>query len=186
MTDKKILLVEHDPAIVRAVAQTLAEQGYRTVEVCSGHEAVASILEERPDMIVLDLDLPDPDGYEVVRAIRDRSEVPIIVLSARGEEAHRLLAFRLGVDDYITKPFSPLELCLRVRAVLRRASGLNRDEASLLPGVDFGDVAIDRLAREVRVRGRPVHLTAREFDLLWLLASRPSQVLARDRLAREL
>ncbi len=123
--------------------------------------------------------LPGTDGLELCRWIRDRSRVPVIMLTARGDEADRIVGLELGADDYVTKPFSPRELAARVRAVLRRAEPVDGARAERL---EFGEVTLDAGTRDVTRRGEPVSLTAREFDLVWFLASNPRRVFSRDQL----
>ncbi len=131
-----------------------------------------------PNLVVLDVMLPGTDGLSLCRWIRDRSQLPVILLTARGEEADRIVGLELGADDYVTKPFSPRELSARVRTVLRRAQHEVPKAATLV----FGDVELDGASREVRKAGTSVALTAREFDLLWFLASHPRHVFSRDQL----
>ncbi len=133
---------------------------------------------EAPDLVVLDVMLPGSDGLELCRWIRSRSELPVIMLTARGEEADRIVGLELGADDYVTKPFSPRELAARVRTVLRRTTA--RDAAP--ERVAFGDLELDAATREVRKDGVELRLTAREFDLLWFLASHPRRVFGRDQI----
>jgi DNA-binding response OmpR family regulator len=130
------------------------------------------------DLVVLDLMLPGTDGLELCRWIRGRSELPVIMLTARGEEADRIVGLELGADDYVTKPFSPRELTARVRTVLRRVAPADRTGEQL----SFGDVELDSGTRDVRKGGADVRLTAKEFDLLWFLASHPRRVFGRDQL----
>jgi two-component system response regulator ResD len=134
---------------------------------------------ELPSLVVLDLMLPGTDGLSLCRWIRDRSQLPVIMLTARGEEADRIVGLELGADDYVTKPFSPRELVARVRTVLRRGTAASEQPHQRLR---FGDIDIDAAAREVRKKGRTLKLTAREFDLLLFLARHPRRVLSRDQL----
>ena len=152
--------------------------GHHTLEAADGHRARGVIEERDVDLVVLDLMLPGTDGLELCRWIRGRSELPVIMLTARGEEADRIVGLELGADDYVTKPFSPRELAARVRSVLRRAGPAGAVVATLR----FGDVELERETRDVRKAGSPVRLTAKEFDLLWFLASHPRRVFSRDEL----
>ena len=152
--------------------------GYHTLEAADGHRARGVIEERDVDLVVLDLMLPGIDGLELCRWIRGRSELPVIMLTARGEEADRIVGLELGADDYVTKPFSPRELAARVRSVLRRAGPAGAAVATLR----FGEVELERETREVRKAGSRVRLTAKEFDLLWFLASHPRRVFSRDEL----
>ena len=173
------VLVVDDEAIVRdVVVRYLERDGYRTLEAADGDEAVRLLAEESPALVVLDVMLPGRDGLDVCRWIRARSDLPIIMLTARGEEADRIVGLELGADDYVTKPFSPRELAVRVRNLLRRATTAPVLGASM----QFGDVELDAEAREVRKGGKPLRLTLKEFDLLWFLASHPRRVFSRDQL----
>jgi DNA-binding response OmpR family regulator len=161
------------------VVQYLRREGYATLEAGDGDAARELLEREWPNLVVLDLMLPGTDGLALCRWIRGRSQLPVIMLTARGEEADRIVGLELGADDYVTKPFSPRELVARVRSVLRRSAAADErpDER-----VRFGDIEIDAAAREVRKRGNTLNLTAREFELLWFLASHPRRVFSRDQL----
>jgi DNA-binding response OmpR family regulator len=174
-----VLLVDDEPIVRDVVARYLRRDGFDTVEAGTGEEARGLIERgEPPSLVVLDVMLPGLDGLELCRWIRATSTVPVILLTARGEEADRIVGLELGADDYVTKPFSPRELAVRVRNVLRRtlAEPMPSGEAR------FGSVAVDGAAREVRRDGARVKLTAREFDLLWFLVSHPRRVFSRDQL----
>ena len=173
-----ILVVDDEPIVREVVVSYLRREGYRTLEAGDGELAKTLVERERPDLFVLDLMLPGTDGLSVCRWIRTRGSLPVIMLTARGEEADRIVGLELGADDYVTKPFSPRELAARVRTVLRRASPA-QDAAELLT---FEDLEIDAGAREVRQAGELLRLTAKEFDLLWFLASHPRRVFSRDQL----
>jgi DNA-binding response OmpR family regulator len=173
-----VLVVDDEPIVRDVVVRYLAREGHRTLEAGDGEGARESIEESDPDLVVLDVMLPGTDGLELCRWIRSRSELPVIMLTARGEEADRIVGLELGADDYVTKPFSPRELAARVRSVLRRAAGSDAPTERL----SFGDVDLERATREVRKEGREVRLTAKEFDLLWFLASHPRRVFSRDQL----
>jgi DNA-binding response OmpR family regulator len=173
------VLVVDDEAIVRdVVVRYLQRDGYRTLEAADGDEALRLLDDDPPALVVLDVMLPRTDGLEVCRRIRARSDLPIIMLTARGEEADRIVGLELGADDYVTKPFSPRELAVRVRNLLKRAAAA----PVLGPSVRFGDVELDADAREVRKAGVPLRLTLKEFDLLWFLASHPRRVFSREQL----
>jgi DNA-binding response OmpR family regulator len=174
-----ILIVDDEPIVRDVVARYLERDGFRTVTVGDGEEARALIEAETPGLVVLDVMLPGMDGLALCRWIRSRGDMPVILLTARGEEADRIVGLELGADDYVTKPFSPRELAARVRAVLRRTGPRVGDTPELL---SFGDVTLEAATREVRRGGEPVRLTAREFDVLWFLASHPRQVFSRDQL----
>ena len=174
-----VLVVDDEPTIRDVVVQYLQREGYATLEAGDGDAARALLQREWPSLVVLDLMLPGMDGLALCRWIRASSELPVILLTARVDEADRIVGLELGADDYVTKPFSPRELVARVRTVLRRSA-----EASERPEgrVRVGDIVIDAAAREVRKRGRALKLTAREFDLLLFLARHPRRVFSRDQL----
>ena len=173
-----VLVVDDEPIVRDVVVRYLEREGYATLEAGDGNDARRLVEREAPDLVVLDVMLPGADGLELCRWIRSRSELPVIMLTARGEEADRIVGLELGADDYVTKPFSPRELAARVRTVLRRsrAGSLSTERLS------FGDVELDAHTREVRKGGSEVRLTAKEFDLLWFLASHPRRVFGRDQL----
>jgi DNA-binding response OmpR family regulator len=173
-----VLVVDDEPIVREVVCSYLEREGYRTLEAADGDRARELVEAEALTLVVLDLMLPGTDGLELCRWIRNRSELPVIMLTARTEEADRIVGLELGADDYVTKPFSPRELVARVRSVLRRT-------APQLVGPErlaFDGLTIEAPTREVRKNGREVRLTAREFDLLWFLARHPRQVFSRDHL----
>jgi DNA-binding response OmpR family regulator len=173
-----VLVVDDEPIVREVVCTYLAREGYRTLEAGDGDRARELLEAETPTLVVLDLMLPGTDGLELCRWIRNRSQLPVIMLTARGEEADRIVGLELGADDYVTKPFSPRELVARVRTVLRRtAPQLVKPER-----LSFDGLTIDAAAREVRKHGSELRLTAKEFDLLWFLARHPRQVFSRDHL----
>jgi DNA-binding response OmpR family regulator len=174
-----VLVVDDEPTIREVVVQYLRRDGYATLEAGDGNVAREMMERELPSLVVLDLMLPGTDGLSLCRWIRDRSQLPVIMLTARGEEADRIVGLELGADDYVTKPFSPRELVARVRTVLRRGTAASEQPHQRLR---FGDIDIDAAAREVRKKGRTLKLTAREFDLLLFLARHPRRVLSRDQL----
>jgi DNA-binding response OmpR family regulator len=173
-----VLVVEDESVVREVVVKYLRREGYRTLEAGDGDTACEVIEREHPDLVVLDLMLPGTDGLGVCRWIRSRSEVPVIMLTARGEEADRIVGLELGADDYVTKPFSPRELAARVKTVLRRARQPDVRDARLA----FDGLEIDASTREVLKDGRSLRLTAKEFDLLWFLASNPRHVFSRHQL----
>jgi two-component system, OmpR family, response regulator ResD len=179
-TRGSILVVDDEPTIAEVVARYLDRAGYETSTAEDGPSAVASATANRPDLVVLDIRLPGLDGLEVMRRLHEHADerVPVILLTAKGEESDRLVGLGRGADDYVVKPFSPLELVARVDAVLRRTEAR--------PGAHepmrFDGLEIDPRARRVFVTGREVDLTAREFDLLQFLAGHPDQVFSRDQL----
>jgi DNA-binding response OmpR family regulator len=175
---KTILVVDDEPIVREVVVRYLQRDGYMTLEAGDGDLARTMLERSSPDLVVLDVMLPGTDGLELCRWIRSNSELPVILLTARGEEADRIVGLELGADDYVTKPFSPRELSARVRTVLRRTQPREHEDERLT----FGDVEVDAATRDVRKAGRPVQLTAREFDLLWFLAKNPRRVFSRDQL----
>ncbi|WP_217924573.1 response regulator transcription factor [Miltoncostaea oceani] len=172
-----VLVVDDEPIVREVVATYLRRDGYRAVETGDGLSARRLIERIDPELVVLDVMLPGMDGLELCRWIRARSSTPVIMLTARGEEADRLVGLDIGADDYVTKPFSPRELVARVRTVLRRAPGARTDRR-----IVTGPLAIDAGTREVLRDGAPLRLTATEFDLLWFLASHPRLVFSREQL----
>lgn len=172
-----VLVVDDEPIVREVVCRYLRREGFDTREAEDGPQALDAVERFAPSLVVLDVMLPGLDGFDVCRHIRAASDVPVILLTARAEEADRIVGLELGADDYIPKPFSPRELTARVRAVLRRA----RQTSGERP-VRHGALVIDAATREVTLGGADVLLTAREFDLLWFLASHPRQVFSRDHL----
>jgi DNA-binding response OmpR family regulator len=172
-----ILLVEDESDIASVVRAYLERDGFRVVWAARGTEGLQALEQHDVRLAILDLRLPDTDGFDLCRAIRSTSSLPVVMLTARDEEVDRITGLELGADDYVTKPFSPRELVARVRAVLRRAEP-ESDEDRLLAG----DVVLDRRSRVAEVAGSEVELTVREFDLLWHLAERPGVVLTRERI----
>lgn len=173
-----ILVVDDEPKIVRLAQDYLERSQYRVLSAAEGRSALALARQERPDLVVLDLTLPGLDGLDVCRTLRQESDVPIIMLTARAEETDRLIGLELGADDYITKPFSPRELVARVRAVLRRTKGGVRQ-----PGlVRVADLEIDLNGHAVKRAGETLQLSRTEFNLLATLAQNPGQAFSRAQL----
>lgn len=182
MTSDMILVVEDEPKIARQARDYLVKSGFRVLIAADGRVALDMARQERPNLVVLDLNLPGVDGLDVCRTLRRTSDVPIIMLTARVEIEDRLIGLELGADDYITKPFSPRELVARVRALLRRAHGdiVNSDIIRL------GELEIDVKGRQVVRGGKRVSLTRTEFNLLLVFAGHPGQVFSRELLLRRL
>lgn len=176
----QILIVEDEDAIAHPLQEGLRREGYTVTRVATGAAALAA---DEPDVVLLDLRLPDMDGYDVCRAIRARSDVPIIMVTARGEESDRVIGLELGADDYIVKPFGVRELIARIRAVTRR-SGPGRQEADAEP-IRIGGLEIDLRARRVTVDGAEAALTVKEFELLAALAADPGAVVTRKQLLEQ-
>jgi len=173
-----ILVVDDEPNIADLVELYLRRDGFRVVKVATGEDAVAAVTTHRPRLVVLDVGLPDIDGLEVCRRLRQNSSIPVIFLTARDTEIDRVLGLELGADDYVTKPFSTPELVARVKAVLRRAEGT----APAVELLQVGRVTIDVGRREVRVDEEPIPFTGKEFDLLKFLAERPGLALSRQQI----
>ena len=173
----RVLVVEDELKSARLVRDYLTEAGFDVTMASTGPAAVAAARSDRPDLVVLDLGLPGMDGYDVTRAIRVRSAIPIIMLTARSEETDRIIGLELGADDYVVKPFSPRELVARVKAVLRRAGGQVATEV-----IRVQDLAISIPHRSVERDGSRVELTSSEFELLRVLASHPGRVFTRGQL----
>ena len=180
---KRILLIEDNADLAFGLRNSLEIASY---EVLVANDGPAGLREARtisPDLIILDLMLPGMDGYRVLRALREAgSQVPVLILTARGEEADKVMGFRLGADDYVTKPFGVLELVARVEAVMRRAGSPQKEAAA--DSARFGEIEIQPVARLVRRNGRPVELSPKEFDLLLALVQRPGQVVSRAELLK--
>jgi DNA-binding response OmpR family regulator len=172
-----VLVVEDEESIASLVRAYLERGGYRVVWVGTGAEALTALEREPVQLVVLDIGLPDRDGFDVCRQMRTRSSVPIIMLTARDEEPDRVAGLEVGADDYVAKPFSPRELVARVKAVLRRTEPHARDDSLVL-----GDVVLRRSAREVTVDGTPVELRTQEFHLLAYLIENRGLVVSRDQL----
>jgi DNA-binding response OmpR family regulator len=170
-----ILLVEDEPSVGELVRGYLTRDGYRVIWVRSGEEGLAELDRHPVRMLILDIGLPGKDGFDVCREVRARSNVPILMLTARDEEADRVVGLEVGADDYLTKPFSPRELIARMKAIFRRTEPQERHERLAL-----GDVMLDRESHDVTVGGRPVDLTAKEFDLLAFFLANPGVVVSRD------
>lgn len=196
VTVPTVLVVDDEPSLRQTLEYTLRREGFAVATAADGHEALAIARRRRPDLIVLDIMLPCVDGLQVCRTLRAESTVPILLLSARGEEIDRVLGLELGADDYLTKPFAMRELVARVRAMLRRAQMVASSESAggetepdgahpHGPSYELGDLAIDVPRRQVSLSGRPVSLTPKEFDLLAYLAKHAGIVLSRAALLRE-
>lgn len=173
-----ILIVDDEPSIVNLARLYLEQEGFRVETAGSGKDALAKVASARPALVVLDIMLPEMDGFEVCRRIRQQSEVPILMLTARGDDTDKIVGLELGADDYMTKPFNPRELAARVKAVLRRYEAGQRPGNSL----EAGDLRLDPARREVRVAGRPVSLRTKEFDLLAAFLRNRTIVLSREQL----
>ncbi|MDJ0852046.1 MAG: response regulator [Myxococcota bacterium] len=179
-----ILVIDDEPDLLELVRVNLDQAGYRVETAADGREAMASLRRDRPDLVVLDLMLPDVSGTDLCRQLRSSSEfsdLPIIMLTAKADEVDRVVGFELGADDYVTKPFSPRELTLRVNAVLRRKTAASAPGAQL----EHGTLRLDPDRHRCFVDGAEIDLTAKEFDLLRTLMSRPGRVMTRDALLEQ-
>ncbi|MFE3033958.1 response regulator transcription factor [Streptomyces canus] len=179
-TRPRVLVVDDDPTVAEVVSGYLDRAGYLVDRAADGPEALARAAEHRPDLVVLDLMLPGMDGLEVCRRMRGRGPVPVIMLTARGDEDDRILGLEVGADDYVTKPFSPRELVLRVESVLRRSRPAQQSEALRAAGL-----SLDPQARRAVKNGTELALTIREFDLLAFFLRHPGRVFGREDLMRE-
>jgi DNA-binding response OmpR family regulator len=173
-----ILVVDDEPIVRDVIVRYLTRDGFRTLEAGDGEDARRLIETGNPSLVVLDVMLPGIDGLELCRWIRGRGDLPVIMLTARGEETDRIVGLELGADDYVTKPFSPRELATRVKTVLRRA----QQPVAAAERLEFGDIVLDAASHEATKRGETVALTAKEFDLLWFLVSHPRRAFSRDHL----
>jgi len=183
MSAKTILVVEDEASIAEVVSLYLKRAGYNVLIALDGRQAVNSFESQKPDFVILDLMLPEVDGLSLTRWLRDRSEVPIIMLTARREEIDRITGLEMGADDYVIKPFSPQELVSRVRAVMRRLGrDVEREAVENERALSFDDLSVDPRSRVVTVRSSPIELTAKEFEMLYLLARHPKQVFTREQL----
>ena len=179
MSNERILVVDDEANIVDLVTLYLEREGFRVDSAFDGATALEMIRDDEPSLVVLDIMLPEMDGFEVCRQVRATSEVPIIMLTARDEDIDKIVGLELGADDYLTKPFNPRELVARVKAILRR---LERSERSDDQPLHIGDVTIDPARREVHIGDEEVTLRTKEFDLLMTFAEHPGIVLTREQL----
>ena len=178
MRGQKILVVDDDAKIVKIVQHCLIKEGFQVVAAADGEAALKAARLEDPALAIVDLMLPKINGLDVCRELLTEQKIPVIILSAKGDELDRIVGFRLGVDDYISKPFSPTELVLRVQAVLRRSSGRSQDEQVIA----YDGLRLDASKRLLSLENREIELTSKEFDLLWLFASNPTTVFTRMQL----
>jgi DNA-binding response OmpR family regulator len=183
MARARILVVDDDLAVSRLLERVLSDEGYDVDSVGDGESALASIARKAPDVVLLDIMLGTVDGFDVLAELRRSSDVPVIMLTARGQESDRILGLRVGADDYLVKPFSNGELVARIQSLLRRARVSARQEVPA--HLDFEGLAIDLSSREVSIDGELVAMTAKEFDLLAFLAASPRQVFSREQLLNQ-
>lgn len=180
---KKVLLVDDEKTLVKALKFNLEKEGFLVEEAYNGEEALEKAFEMKPDIIILDLMLPGLDGFEVCREIRKKEEIPIIMLTAKGEDIDKVLGLELGADDYMTKPFNPRELVARMKAILRRSAAR---EEGLRKRIQIGELQIDLLQHRVIKGESDVDLTAKEFALLSFLASNAGRVYSREQLLEQI
>src|SRR5256712_10313162 len=179
----RVLVVEDEPDVAELIRYNLVKEGWEVITAGSGADALKRVRDARPDVVLLDIMVPQLNGWEVCRRLKedpDTRAIPVIMVTGRVEEGDKVLGFELGADDYVTKPFSPRELIARIRAVARRRVVVEEDPKRLL--VKAGELEIDRYRFEVRMKGRPVELTPKEFELLAVLAGTPGRVFGRDEL----
>lgn len=180
MAGTRIMVIEDEPSIAEVVSLYLRRAGFQVEVISDGQSGMEALARQMPDLVVLDLMLPKVDGLAITRWLRDRSNVPIIMLTARREETDRIAGLEMGADDYVVKPFSPQELVSRVRAVLRRTLETEGPESART--LRFGNLVINPQTRLVNVGGQEISLTVKEFELLYWLARHPRQVFSRDQL----
>jgi len=184
LSGEKILVVDDDAKILKIVKHCLEKENFLVVSAVDGESALAVAKKEQPNLVILDLMLPKINGLDVCKILTAEYGVPIIILSAKGDELDRIVGLRLGVDDYLTKPFSPIELVLRVQAVIRRVQGRRKNQVS--QALEYGTLTIDPGTRGVTINGTSVNLTSKEFEVLWLLVSNPQQVFTRMQLLNKI
>jgi len=181
MEEKKVLIVDDDKNVVEILSLYLKKEKFNVLTAKDGQEAIAKVEESNPDLVILDIMMPKLDGLEVVKTLRKDNEIPIILLSAKGEEFDRILGLEIGADDYVTKPFSPREVLARVKVILKRVSKSKKiKEASYL--ISYPRLTIDPKERRVEVDGKVIELSPKEYQLLLLLAQHPKQVFEREQL----
>ncbi|SHE91220.1 DNA-binding response regulator, OmpR family, contains REC and winged-helix (wHTH) domain [Desulforamulus putei DSM 12395] len=184
MSNGTILIADDDRRIVKIVSHTLEQEGYKIMAAQDGEEAVRLATTMNPDLVIMDIMMPKLDGLEASQKIKAKVDVPIIILSAKDDVVDKIVGFKMGVDDYQTKPFSPAELALRVKAVLRRSK--SAPEKKNKEVLEYPHVRIEYSTRLVRIWGKEVTLTAKEFDMLWLMASHPNQIFSRLQLLEQI
>lgn len=180
---KKILVVDDEEAIVEFVDINLHRAGYEVVKAYNGQEALDRLHSESPDLMVLDVMLPDMDGFEVCKRVRATHTLPIIMLTARAEDMDKIRGLEIGADDYMVKPFNPWELIARIQAILRRLTPARSEEVSK---INYGTMTIDPLGRKVWKKGNLIELTPREYDLLLLFSSHPGKIFTREQVRKEI
>lgn len=182
--DEKLLIVDDEPILLKGLKFSLEQDGYHVDVAAEGHEAYEKIMSHNYDLVVLDLMLPGIDGLEICRRVRETSIVPIIILTAKGEDSSKVLGLEYGADDYLTKPFNILELKARIRAILRRVNVSDHNIAT--SQLSVGEFEINTLGRKVSINGKEINLTAKEFDLLLLLIIHKERVYSREELLEKI
>ena len=185
MDKKRILVVDAEMSIVNILKVNLEKGGYDVLTAMDGEEGLITALTEDVDLVLLDVMLPKMDGFEVCKKIRQKSEVPILMLTARSEEIDKILGLELGADDYVTKPFSVRELMARVKANLRRTVSQSDDKGASDGDIKIGEISINTERYELRKNGKPIELTLREFELVKFLAETPNRICSRDTILRK-
>ncbi len=181
MLGKKILIADDEPKIIKFLSGFLQREGFQVFTATNGREVLTEVHWINPDLIILDVMMPKLDGFEVCRRVREESKVPIIFLTSKNEPLDKIMGLTLGSDDYLTKPFNSAELLLRIKAVLRRTIEIVNTDIDK-DVIRVQDLIIDRRSMTIEVYGKEIELTNKEFNLLWILASKPNQVFTRDRL----
>lgn len=185
LTNHKILIVDDEPSIVEVLSLYLLREGFEVQQAVNGDDALEKIRLMPPSLVVLDLMLPGIDGLEIMRRLRrEGNQIPVIMLTARSQEIDRIYGLELGADDYVTKPFSPIELVARVKAVMRRTYPKDSTNDTPEKSIIGEGLVINPVSRTVHLSGNPIELTATEFNLLWFMASSPNQVFSRDQLLK--
>jgi two-component system, OmpR family, response regulator VicR len=182
MSNELVLVVDDEKTLVKALSFNLEKEGFRVEQAYDGEEALQKVFDLKPDIVVLDLMLPELDGFEVCRRIRKKLDIPIIMLTARSEDIDKVLGLELGADDYLTKPFNSRELVARIKAILRRST-LREEEAKKL--IQIGNLQIDLLQHRVRLGEVDINLTTKEFALLSFLAANAGNVYSREQLLEQ-
>jgi len=182
MSNELVLVVDDEKTLVKALSFNLEKEGFRVEQAYDGEEALSKVFEIKPDIVVLDLMLPEVDGFEVCRRIRKKLDVPIIMLTARGEDIDKVLGLELGADDYLTKPFNSRELVARIKAILRRSTVRDEENRKL---IQIGRLQVDLLQHRVRMGDQEIALTSKEFALLSFLASNAGNVYSREQLLEQ-
>ncbi len=185
LKETKILVVDDEPSITKSIQYSLEKEGYQVIVAHTGPDGVELAKQHKPNLVILDVMLPDLDGYEVCRMIRAEMPVPIIMLTAKGEEIDKVVGLEIGADEYVTKPFSLRELQARVKALLRLVARHHAAKPAEPERIDMGELIIDIARHEVTLNGKPLTLTLKEFELLKLLALNANKVLSREYLIEQ-